>query len=223
MADHRTAPFVRPYERRDLDGVRDVCFTTGFMGGPVAEQFADRSGFAHLFCDWHVEHRPETCWVVDDGAGGVLGYLLGSPDGEDSTKAAHDRRLLWRHLIGRGLLVRPGTARWFARAAGDLAADRRALHLPVDTAAFPANLHIDLVPAVRGRGIGGELMRTYLDRLAELGVPGVHLGAFGENSSGIAFFAAMGFEPVGEPVTNPGFRMPDGSRCSLRWFSRPVP
>ena len=218
-------PFVRPYRRDDRDDVREICFRTGFMGRPVAGQFSDRDAFAHLFCTWYVDHRPECAWVVDDGSGRAVGYLIGSPDvpGRDGPEG-------WRHVagfalghgIGRGVLVRPGTSAFLRRAGRDLRADRRVLAPVADTRRFPAELHINLLPVVRGRGFGGALMRTFLGRLRDLGVPGVRLGTFGENTGAIAFFGAQGFRPVGDRVPNPGFRMPDGGRCTVRHFVREV-
>ena len=68
--------------------------------------------------------------------------------------------------------------------------------------------------------MGAALVRTWTDALTALGVPGVHLGTFGENASAIAFFRSQGFEPVGDRVPNPGFRQPDGSRCTVSHFVR---
>ena len=210
---------LRPYETRDLEGVRDVCFATGFMGEPVADQFADRDAFAHLFCDWYVLNRPDTCWVLDDGSGRVVGYLLGSPDGPPPPGTV-ERTLMGRHLLGRALLVRPGTARFFVRVVWDLARDRSLLHSPVDQHAYPADMHIDLLPEARGQGLGAELVRTWLERLRGLDVPGVHLGTMGENSAAIAFFESRGFESAGPAVPSAGFRTPDGRRATVQWFTR---
>ena len=215
-------PFVRPYTPGDRDAVCDTCFRTGFMGDPVQDQFGDRDAFAHLFCTWYLDHRPDSAWVVDDGAGRAVGYLIGSPDGAVGEQA-HLRAFALRHGLRRGVFVRPGTAGFMARAAIDLARDRSALASEVDPVRYPADLHINLLPAARGQGLGGALIRTWLGRLAALGVPGVHLGTFGENTAAIAFFMAQGFRPVGEPVPNPGFRMPDGARCTVRRFIREVP
>ncbi len=221
----RPEPFVRPYELRDRDDVREICFRTGFMGDPVADQYADRDSFAHLFCTWYVDHRPGSAWVVDDGDGRAVGYLIGSPDAprrDGPEGPRHMGEFALRHGVARGVFVRPGTARFLRRAARDLRADRSVLEPVVDVRAYPAELHINLLPVVRGRGLGGVLVRTWLDRLRELGVPGVRLGTFGENTGAIAFFESQGFRSAGDRVPNPGFRMPDGGRCTVRHFLREV-
>jgi GNAT superfamily N-acetyltransferase len=201
------------------------------MGDPIADQFADRDAFAHLFCTWYVDHRPDCAWVVDDGSGRAVGYLIGSPDAGHAAGDRHGGPEGSRHLvefalrygIGRAAFLRPGTARFLRRAAGDLRTDRSVLAAPVDRRRFPADLHINLLPVARGHGLGGALIRTWLDRLGAEGVPGVHLGTFGENTTAIAFFRSQGFRPTGDRVPNPGFRMPDGSRCSVLHFVREIP
>jgi GNAT superfamily N-acetyltransferase len=193
------------------------------MGDPVADQFADRDAFAHLFSTWYVDHRPDCAWIVDDGTGRAVGYLIGSADAPrrgGPEGARHMATFALLHGIGRGVFVRRGTAPFLRRAAGDLREDRSVMAAAVDVRRFPAELHINLLPVVRGRGFGGELVRTWFDRLRSLGVPGVRLGTFGENTGAIAFFRSQGFEPVGDRVPNPGFRMPDGGRCTVVHLTR---
>ncbi|MGK0618858.1 GNAT family N-acetyltransferase [Meiothermus cerbereus] len=59
--------------------------------------------------------------------------------------------------------------------------------------AYPAHLHIDLLPRAQGRGLGRRLMEVFLARLRELGVPGVHLGVGQRNAGALAFYQRMGF------------------------------
>jgi L-amino acid N-acyltransferase YncA len=90
----------------------------------------------------------------------------------------------------------------------------------VDTKRYPAEMHINLMPAARGRGLGASLVKALFDQLTDMGVPGIHLGTFGENSGAIAFFESQGFRAMGRPVPNPGFRLSDGSRATVRRFCR---
>lgn len=216
------AVFVRRYESTDIESVRDVCFETGLMGDTIASQFGDRDTFAHLFCDWYLLYRPDTCWVVDDAdrpaeRGRVIGYLIASPD--PPNEARHHRRVLSRHLVGRRVILRSDTVGFFGRAILDLARDRRTL-APIDTLRYPAEMHMNLLPSARGRGMGSALMDSLVARLRELQVPGIHLGTFGENSGAIAFFESQGFRPLGDALPNPGFRLADGSRATVRRFCR---
>jgi ribosomal protein S18 acetylase RimI-like enzyme len=59
--------------------------------------------------------------------------------------------------------------------------------------AFPAHLHINLLPSVQGQGLGRELIRTMLTALRERGIPAVHLGVSATNVSASAFYRRLGF------------------------------
>lgn len=65
-----------------------------------------------------------------------------------------------------------------------------------ELAAWPAHLHIDLLPEWQGRGYGRKLMRTLLAALAERGVPAVHLVMTVANKPARAFYGRMGFEEI---------------------------
>ena len=213
----------------------DICFETGLMGDPVADQYADRASFGHLFCTWYADNCADTCWVIDL-EGRAEGYLLGCADVRTMRQDAHMSEFVRRHVLARGLLVRPGTAHWFARAIADMRSDRRALRNPADLERYPAELHIDLMPSMRGLGLGRALTARLFEELADRGVPGVHLRTWGENTDAIAFFRSIGFHSCGQRVPSGGFRtlgitgsnqtaapLDAGRRSTVRTFVRPLP
>jgi ribosomal protein S18 acetylase RimI-like enzyme len=202
---------VRPYRPSDREGVRRVCFETGYMGDPVAWQWRDRESFADLFSGWYTDHAPEDAQVVVDGDE-VVGYLLGC---RDTTRVDLPPRTVARHLVGRGLLVRPGTAPVLWRTIADAAAAAARRRMPpaqVVDERWPAHLHIDLLPEARGTGIGRRLIHTWLDVLRDAGIAGCHLVTWAENDGAIAFFEAVGFTREGDPQPMLGLRSPTGGR-----------
>ncbi len=93
-----------------------------------------------------------------------------------------------------GCLVDPaGTARFsdisYVRDIADL------------TALYPAHLHINLDPAWRSQGIGGQLIAAFAEHASARGVSGVHVvtGAAGRN---VSFYRRCGFAPLRELVWN---------------------
>ena len=75
------------------------------------------------------------------------------------------------------------------------------IHAPEQTppdlaAVYPAHLHIDLMPQVRGLGLGRVLIDQLLSELRERGVAGVHLGVDVANLNGIGFYEHLGFREV---------------------------
>lgn len=206
---------IRPYQPADRAQVRDICFRTGHMGDPVDWLWADQESFADLFTAYYTDAEPASAFVVEAGGDGpVLGYLLGCVD---SSRSWRLERTYLRHMVRRGLLLRPGTAGVLWRTLTDTARDVAARRVePSDWELaddrWPAHLHIDLLPAARGHGAGRRLIVQWLDRLRAHNVPGCHLGTFAENTSGIAFFESLGFRRHGDPVLAPGFRTRAGAR-----------
>jgi ribosomal protein S18 acetylase RimI-like enzyme len=206
---------VRPYREEDRQSVRRICFETGFMGEPVEWLWRDQPSFADMFCGWWVDRRPQSA-LVAELEGEVAGYLLGC---EDSRLPVGEAIVLLRHFVGRACAVRPGTAGVMWRMLGDAPRDAVRGKLPPTRywdERWPAHLHIDLLPACRGRGVGGRLMGDWLASLRQRGIPGCHLQTMAENTNAVAFFETMGFVRHGEPDNAPGFRTRRGERLHVQ-------
>ena len=210
---------IRPYEPRDRAAIRRICFDTGYMGDPEW-QWRDRESYAELYTAYYTDAEPESVWVAER-AGVVEGYLLGCVDSRTSwSEASIFLRLLWK----RGIALRPSTARFVWRALGDVVTDGIRRQLPPASAhdeRWPAHLHVDLLPSIRGRGVGGDLLRTWLSRLDELAVPGCHVQTLAENGRAIAAFESVGFVRRGRPAVVPGLRTRSGGRHHVQLLVRP--
>lgn len=206
---------VRPYRSADRARVRHVCYATGFMGEPVDWLWRDDESFADLFCGYWTDGEPESALVAEvDGV--VSGYLLGCVD---TRRVWNPGVVLGRHVVRRGLLLRPGTAGMMWRMIGDAVVDGLRGQLPPSSAydeRWPAHLHIDLLPVCRRRGVGATLVRRWLDTLRDGGVPGCHLETMAENTAAVAFFEAMGFRRRGDAHRVPGFRTRAGGRLHVQ-------
>jgi ribosomal protein S18 acetylase RimI-like enzyme len=210
----RRAPLaIRAYRPADRARIREICHRTGYMGEPADAYWRDRESFADVWTAWYTDHEPESCFVACDPAAAgrpdeVRGYLSGCVD---TLRAPRPAQAIARQILRRGLLLLPGTAGFLWRGIADSLRERG----PEDSLrdpAYPAHLHIDLLPEARGSGAGGALMQAWLTRLRSLGVPGCHLITLHENVAGIAFFEAMGFRRHGEPQRVAGMRTRQGAR-----------
>ncbi len=215
--EHAGDVVVRPYVDADRDGVRRVCVATGYMGDPIAWQWRDQASFADLFTGHYTDHEPESALVAElDGR--VVGYLLGC---RDSAAVASPAPMMARHLLVRGLLVRPGTAGVLWRSLADVAvglAHGGRLDAELSDPRWPAHLHINLLPEARGGGVGRRLVQTWLDTLRAEGIAGCHLGTWAENAGAIAFFESTGFRRHGPARPMPGMRSPIGARHHSQWM-----
>jgi ribosomal protein S18 acetylase RimI-like enzyme len=188
------------------------------MGEPADWYWRDVASFANIWSGYYTDHEPESAFVVVDDGTNVLGYLLGCVD---TARAISAERAIRREIVRRQLFFRPGTARFFWRSLADLARDRTVAK-EVDDPRYPSHLHIDLLPAARGQGMGRRLMDAWFHRLRAVGSPGCFLGTLAENTAGVAFFESVGFERYGPKEIVPGMRSRDGARMHQQAMVRSV-
>lgn len=70
-------------------------------------------------------------------------------------------------------------------------------------AAYPAHLHIDLLPEHQRQGHGRALLGRLVLALQEAGVPAVHLGMVTENTAARAFYDRIGMHVIDVPDPGP--------------------
>ena len=185
-------PKLRPARREDLPALYAVCLQTGDGGGDATGQFSDPAWLGHRFVGPYVVLEPSWSWTLED-AGGPCGYLLGTPD---SRRFARRFEVEWRpeiapHLYG---LLQSGM-----QAVSTLEAEQRLWFadrhwvFPEPLDRYPAHLHIDMLPRVRGQGHGRAMVGSLLEAFAAAGVPGVHLGMHPDNLRALRFYQSLGF------------------------------
>lgn len=207
---------IRPYRPEDRAAVRAIAFATGFLGEPIGWLWGDPESFGDVITKYYTDQEPESLLVAEHG-GAVIGYLSGCIDSGNAVGSA--AREITR-LVRRGALVRPSIAPFFWRSIVDLAQDGEVREDVLCDDRWPAHLHLDLLPAGRGKGLGRRLMEAWLARLNECGSPGVHLGTFAENANALRFFTSCGFARHGVPMRVPGFRTRAGDRMHVQWMVR---
>ena len=210
-------PVVRAYEAGDRDAVRRSCFETGDAGDPVDWLWSDRESWADMFSGYYTDREPRSASVVEiDGV--VSGYLLGAID---AGAAWNPATVAGRHIVRRDLGSAPDSpvrrARVVADSIGDIVTRRvNVKELDFHDARWPAHLHVDLLPAARGRGAGRLLVHRWFEQLGALGITGCHLQTMSHNHDAISFFRAVGFRAHGDAQLVPGFRTRAGDRVRVQ-------
>jgi ribosomal protein S18 acetylase RimI-like enzyme len=200
---------IRVYEPADRSAVRRISYQTGFMGASADAFWRHQESWADVWTSYYTDHQPESLHVATiDGV--VVGYLAGCRN----TTAMHPNtdELIANAIRKHRLIIRRGTAGFLYRAMLDSLRDRQRASGDFIDPRWPAHLHIDLLPAARGIGLGAKLMDRWLGLLTESGSPGCHLGTLVENARAHAFFEKVGFRNHGDPSLVPGMRGEGGER-----------
>ncbi len=183
-----TQRHIRPAAPGDLDDIYRICLLTAASGGDGTDLYSDPRGPGYMHAAPYAVLHPECAFVLDDGTGKAIGYVVGTPDSD-----AFEERLdaeWWpfvRAEIAAMPLLRAKDAVLSERARGGHRKDPRI------TARFPAHLHINILPEGQGGGWGRRLIETELDTMRVRGVPGLHLGIDRRNTRAIAFYDHLGF------------------------------
>jgi ribosomal protein S18 acetylase RimI-like enzyme len=190
---------IRPYRPEDQDAVRRIYAETAFFGEPVETYFDDRELYADLGVSAYLRGCPDYIFVADDN-GVIAGYVLGCPSGDVGIRKQTLRLLpavLFRMATGRYRIGR----KTLAHALAETTAALRGELLEIRSDEYPANLHINLLPEYRGRGLGSALLRTYLDNLRARGIPGVHVVSSDRNGAALRMYERFGFTVLAERTT----------------------
>ncbi len=188
---------IRHAEPADLDACYAISLATGLAGGDASHLYRDPRMMGHIYVAPYVVLAPELAFVIEDDEG-VAGFAVGT----DDTDGWEDRleRQWWPELRTR--YADPRDVPSEQRTPDQ----RRAwmIHHPARTpaaivAAYPAHLHMNLLPRQQRRGVGARLLDRWLDATSGRAV---HVGVNQANSGAVAFWRKCRFEPLrlGSPL-----------------------
>ncbi|MFJ4277411.1 GNAT family N-acetyltransferase [Streptomyces massasporeus] len=189
------SPAIRSYRPEDRPALDDICIRTAHHGEDCRPHYADPGIFPVTFAAPYVRLEPDLAFVLDDGQGRAVGYILGTAD---TPRFAEAFRTTWLPLVAGRYPAPPRPPRTPDEEIAGLLHHPERMVRP-ELAGHPAHLHIDLLPDWQGRGHGRHLMRTLLRALQGRGVPAVHLSMVTANTRARAFYDRMGFEEIHVP------------------------
>lgn len=184
---------LRPYHPVDFVSLYKICLQTGDNGKDASAQYQDPELLGHAFAAPYAVFEPDLCFVLLR-KGTPCGYILGTSD----TQSFKDRcERDWFPLL---------RVRYPFPDENDTSPDagvvrfiHQGISFPEGLEAYPAHLHIDLLPEAQGQGWGRRMIETFNILLMGMGVPGVHLGVSKENVNALAFYEKVGFTIIKDP------------------------
>jgi ribosomal protein S18 acetylase RimI-like enzyme len=185
---------IRAVRPNDLDDLYRVCLATGVRGDDASPLYRDPRLVGHIYAAPYAILTPRSVFVVESTLG-VDGYIVGAPDTRDfETRLEAD---WWPSL--RVLYQDPSNESRIGWSPDQLMIHM--IHHPRRTASeivepYPSHLHINLLPHLRGAGIGRQLMERWLATVREMGSRGAHLAVGAANRRAIRFYRACGFHEL---------------------------
>ena len=180
---------IRTALSRDWPGIYRACLQTGDSGKDATAFFTDPDLLGHVYCGPFVQYDPELSFVVVDEYG-VGGYAMACADSRAFSEWAERN---WWPSLRQQYATTPRTGR-----DGEVIA----LFFDPPTArgsvlsAYPAQMHIDLTPRMRGHGHGRAMVTALVERLSARGVSGLHLDVSSHNLNAIEFYGHLGFREL---------------------------
>lgn len=180
---------VRPLQLRDLPGCYRVCVETSNADGGT-RVWANTELLGHVYVGPYFFGPTATGFVLVDELG-VAGYCFGAADTELFERWA---RWEWWPPLQTDY---PADASYLEPEASIV----NLLHAPhrtnvTITEAFPAHMHIDLLPRAQGGGRGRHLVELLSTQMVRLGASGIHLEVGASNTRAIGFYQHLGFTEV---------------------------
>ncbi|MDR3303667.1 MAG: GNAT family N-acetyltransferase [Treponema sp.] len=197
---------IRDALASDIPHCYEICLKTGAAGKDAASFFHDPHLLGQYYVGPYLFYGADSICLIAEADSLPMGYIVAV---SDTTAFSRWMETVWLPPLRRRY---PPTYP-LQKTASDYEASVISLlnrcltdaAAPAWLAAFPAHLHIDLLPPLQGRGVGRALMNTLLAQLEKRGCPGLHLGVAKNNTGAIAFYHKMGFTELDE--SKHGFTM----------------
>jgi GNAT superfamily N-acetyltransferase len=185
---------LRQFRSGDLNALYAISLATGHEGGDASHLYEDAKLMGHIYSAPYALLEPTLVLVVVDGDE-VVGFAAGTID-----------TLRWEDVLERNWW--PALRRQYpdpeeASFASWTADQRRAsaIHHPeraprdvVD--AYPAHLHLNLLPGAQGQGVGLMLLKAWLELASKRGAAGVHVGVNRANLRALRFWSQNNFKDL---------------------------
>lgn len=183
---------LRNYRPDDLQALYEICLLTADSGADASVLHNDPKAVGHIYAAPYGVLEPERVFVAEDNQG-VAGYIVGTHD-TDAFAARLEQD--WWPVLRAQYAGMPQANRTPADGMRVDAINNPHINPADIVARYPAHIHMNLLPRLRGQRVGTGLLQRWIDVAKAAGVTGIHLGANAKNAGGIAFWTRSGFQPL---------------------------
>ena len=193
--------FIRPYDSTDFADVihvfRETC-------DPSLKIEPLETIGSYLWCRPYLFLSPKTCFVVDDGQGRAVGYILSTPD---TASFCHGLNSMYVPKLDVNLYTLPISETSDGAQIAGIRSKQKSLldglhndqysmvysSFSEPLKGWPGHLHIDILPSHQRMGFGKKLLDTLMQNLRSQSCTGVYLGMVASNEDAGRFYEANDF------------------------------
>lgn len=202
MSKDNSQPYIRQYSpATDLDAVIHIFRETADDSLRVEPLWTVGS---FIWCRPYLLLSPSTCFVIDDGNGRAVGYILGTPD---TAKFCDDWKRRYVPAMERELNSLPPVNAQSEEQRNNIIERRDNLvslirndpqklmfgNYAEQLKSYPGHLHIDILPSHQRQGFGRKLIDTFKAAAKAEECSGAYLGMVASNDGAARFYEAIGF------------------------------
>jgi ribosomal protein S18 acetylase RimI-like enzyme len=183
---------IRNYQLADFKFMYEICLKTADSGKDASLLYKDPLLVGEFYAAPYAEFHPELTFILAENDR-PIGYIIGTDNSQnfynrterewfpklrkkysmpDENDTSLDSRII--RLIHKGHVPRP------------------------ELLAYPAHLHIDILPEGQGKGMGRILIDTFSNKLKAMKVTALHLEVGKRNTNAIIFYEKVGFKIIYE-------------------------
>lgn len=142
---------------------------------------------------------PSTCFVLDDGTGRAVGYIIGTPD---TASFVEHWKTTFAPTLDPKVVPPPGVQTDDPAMETKIVKElRKEAHRGECSMLqkyellkeYPAHLHIDILSEFTGKGWGAKMVGEFLEAIKGTRAQGVHLGMVRTNDGARRFYERLGF------------------------------
>ena len=160
---------IRPYHPSDISSYYRICLQTGASGKDATHLYKDADLLGQFYAAPYAVLESDICFTLCC-LETPCGYIIGTRNSDQFYQRCETD---WFPVLRK---------RYPLPEPDDTSTDAHIIRLihqghqaNPDLKAYPAHLHIDILPQGQGKGMGRQLISTFLQRLQEIGTPAVHL------------------------------------------------
>lgn len=170
-------PYIRKYKESDKENLRRICIETASDFFKKSEKL--KRSVPALYNDYFTENEPDNIFVIDDGFGKAVGYIICTTDVKGFMKKL--KKIYIPRAVKGDLGMLPACMGYFGSML--IEGKKNGVHL-----------HIDILPEYQHKGFGTKLIDSLRAHLYESGVPTLSVNTIFRNSGAYKFYIKYGFK-----------------------------